>query len=142
MELPLRIRYGLGGIISHSERARLVERRAQPIGPNIRRGNLIPEDLLGYSIDDCVHQIHHLHFLGAAYHAHRGARDHKFVVVRWLKGNGNRVVLKVRLGTDWVIICAILSTTRLLDLAFKHLVFETSRTHGRTSQGLPGSGVG
>jgi hypothetical protein len=47
MELPLRIRYWLGGIIPHPQRSRLMERRAQPIGLDIRCGNLDPKDLLG-----------------------------------------------------------------------------------------------
>jgi len=33
---------------------------------------------------------------GTAHYAHRRARYHKFVVVRWLKGNCDRVVLKIR----------------------------------------------
>jgi len=72
---PAMRQYGLGGVISHSERARLVVRRAQPIGLDVCRGNLFAEDLLGYGVDDCIHQIHHLYFCGAAHHAHRGARD-------------------------------------------------------------------
>ena len=43
---------------------------------------------VGYGVDDCVHQIHHLYFRGTAHYAHRHARDYKFVVVRWLKGDG------------------------------------------------------
>ena len=96
MELPLRIRYGLGGIISHPQRARLVERRAQSIGLDVRRSDLFAEELLGYGVDDGVHQIHHLYFRGTAHHAHRGARNHKFIVVLGLKGDGDRVILKVR----------------------------------------------